>query len=463
MARPVVELKGYGYAYPGTEAPVLRKIDLRIGAGECHLLTGATGSGKTTLAQALKGTLGPGRQAGSIRLRTDAAGAAPTIGLVLQNPETQLFASCVGEEVAFALENRGVAPGEMAGKVRAALRAVGLDVPLEAPVPTLSMGQKYRVLIAAVLVMEPALLILDEPTAQLDARGLGELRRILEGLLRKGTALLLLEHRAQAFHGLVDCQWQLDGQGRLRPEVKAPAASSPHGQGAEPVGCPPSDQAGAVVRAENLAAGTGSGGALWLGASFALGAGQRVLVQGPNGAGKTTLLRLLAGMDAPCEGKLKVLGQKPSLKTLRGRIGFLFQNPQRQLFEDRVIDEVAFTLKRRGVSGEERRIRVEGTLRRCGILDLSHRSPHQLSFGQKHLVALASILVADPELLLLDDPFAGLDRHCRQAVWKALMDWRENSTKTVVWTSHHEGESPVTADVLLTVTGGKIACRPMRP
>jgi len=457
----VVELKGYGYAYPGTEDPILRDVDLRIGAGECHCLTGATGSGKTTLALALKGLLGAGTQTGGIRFAAASGGADPTVGLVLQNPETQLFATSVGEEVAFALENRGVAPEQMVAKVRVALQAVGLDVPLDARVSSLSMGQKYRVLIASVLVMEPGLLILDEPAAQLDSRGLDELRLVLHGLAREGTALLLCEHRSQAFQGLVDSYWHLDGHGRLQRGEADPLTPSPSAERAASRQRPALARAEAV-RSESLAAGAGFDTPLWAGASFALEAGQRILVQGPNGAGKTTLLRMLAGLDAPREGELRVLGRKPSLKTLRGRIGFLFQNPQRQLFEDRVIDEVAFALKRRGVSAEERRARVAAILEQCGILDLSQRSPHTLSFGQKHLVALASVLVSDPELLLLDDPFAGLDAHCRNAAWRALMDWRGHSTKTLVWTSHHTGDGPVTADVLLTVEGGRIACRLLR-
>ena len=457
-----MELQGYGYAYPGTEDPVLQGVNLSLCAGECHCLTGTTGSGKTTLVQALKGMLGVGRQSGKICFATDPDGAAPTVGLVLQNPETQLFASTVGEEVAFALENRGVDPGLMVGKVRAALGAVGLYVPLDAGISSLSMGQKYRVLVASVLVMEPALLILDEPAAQLDSSGLDELRQILARLAQGGTAILLCEHRAEAFDGLIDRHWHLDGHGRLQPgevEMATPLFGIVQSGRVVPL---PSGQAGAGVHAENLSAGACQDNPLWADANFAFGVGRRVLVQGPNGAGKSTLLRLLSGQAPPLGGELQVLGQKPSLKTLRGRVGFLFQNPQRQLFEDRVIDEVAFALRRHRVPKGERRARVEEVLGQCGIFDLAERSPHRLSFGQKHLVALASVLASDPELLLLDDPFAGLDGVCRQAAWGALMTWGEKPTKTLVWTTHHVGEDPMKADVLLTVEGGRIACTTTR-
>lgn len=454
----IVEVKGFGYAWPGALDWTLTGANLRIDAGECCCLTGATGSGKSTLALALKAMLPTGRQMGSIAFPSS---AAPRVGLVLQNPETQLFASTLGEEVAFALENRGVPPERMPIAVSAALHAVGLDKSLEASVSDFSMGQKYRVLLASVLVMQPELLILDEPAAQLDSSGLNELRKVLVNLTRQGTALLLCEHRPQAFNGLIDKCWRLDEDGKLHSE-DALALPCYGGEQCEPLSIPSPSATEVVVQAAGLVAGSDASQPLWRNASFVFTAGQRILVQGPNGAGKTTLLRLLAGLESPLSGEIKVFGRKPSLQALRGRLGFLFQNPQRQLFEDRVIDEVAFSLKRCGVAVDDRQSRAKEVLGQCGIADLAERSPHRLSFGQKHLVALASVLIGDPELLLLDDPFAGLDDRCRRAVWSALLACNEKSATTIVWTSHHDAEVPPATDVLLTVTGDQIVSRTVR-
>jgi len=451
----LLKLEEFSYAWPGSAGWTVNAASLQIAAGECCCLTGATGSGKSTLAQALKGMLPPGRTAGEIRL---AGGSSPGVGLVLQNPETQLFAATLGEEVAFALENRGIAPELMPARVEAALMSVGLDLALDTPVASLSMGQKYRVLLAAVLVMQPALLILDEPTAQLDRRGLEDLREIMTALVAQGTALLLCEHQPQAFNDLFDRRWHLEKNGQLRslePETSAPAVAEPKsdpirgsgGEGTE------------VVHAENLVAGNGFPQPLWGEANFSFTSGQRVLVRGPNGAGKSTLLRLLAGLEAPRSGVLKVFGRKPSLTLLRGRLGFLFQNPQRQLFEDRVIDEIGFVLKMRGLSREERDARAMALMTQCGLDQLAEHSPHKLSFGQKHLVAMASVLIGDPELLLLDDPFAGLDQECRRQIWEMLMLWQEESKATVVWSSHHDSPEQEWVDLLLTLDGGRIVSR----
>lgn len=449
----LLEINDFGYAWPGAASWTIKDLGLKIGAGERCCLTGPTGSGKSTLALALKGVLPVGRQVGEILYR---AGGVK-VGLVLQNPETQLFAKTLAEEVAFALENRGVSPDLMPEKVGAALVAVGLDKQGDTPVATLSMGQKYRALLASVLVMQPDLLILDEPAAQLDARGLDELRKVLVRLSQQGTALLLCEHRPQAFEGLIDRYWNLSNEGRLQ----CLEDHHRHYDEPEPVEFLPtsSHDTEEVVYAAGLTVGSHAAAPLWSDASFSFKAGQRILVQGPNGAGKSTLLRLLAGMDDPLDGEIRVFGRKPSLKGLRGRLGFMFQNPRRQLFEDRVIDEVAFSLKRQGLAAAECQSRAFGVLTECGIADLAECSPHKLSYGQKHLVALASVLIGDPKMLLLDDPFAGLDAECRQAVWKTLQSRNEKSATTIIWTSHHDTEYALAADVLLTLKGGKIACR----
>lgn len=445
----VVEVNGFGYAWPGGTGWTLRQLSLRINAGECCCLTGPTGSGKSTLALALKGMLPPGAREGEIAF----SDPATKVGLVLQNPETQLFAATLAEEVAFALENRGVAPERMGKMVSRALKDVGLNRALGTPVATLSMGQKYRALIASVLVMRPDLLILDEPSAQLDGRGLAELHKVLAELLRKGTAILLCEHQPRHFAGLIKRCWTLDAAGRIRRGGAATDDLKSRRSGARTGPVFPGE---AVVRAESLTAGESAESPLWSAATFTIGAGQRVLVRGANGSGKSTLLRLLAGMAKPLDGRLRVLGRRPSLRGLQGELGFMFQNPQRQLFEERVIDEVGFMLKRRGGAPEECRNAALAMLERCGIADLAEQSPHRLSYGQKQMVLLASVLAARPRIVLLDDPFAGLDGSCRQRIRDRVLDWSVESGGAVIWTSHHDEEVEQAVDLCLRIRDGRI-------
>jgi len=451
MNSPLVELRSFSFTYAGARQATLRNVSLLLRSGECHCLTGATGSGKSTLALALKGLLPHGSRSGYLQLPAAAESGRAGVGLVMQNPETQLFADNIGEEVAFGLENLAVPAADMASRVRAALQAVGLDRPLSDPVVPLSMGEKYRLLLAATLVMRPQLLILDEPAAQLDRAGLRDLQQVLAGLKQAGIAILICEHRPSFLLDLIDHFWRLDEQGRLRPGLHTQETEN------QPFVDDKSRLPGeaVVINASGLASRRGMAGEIWKDASFQVRRGERVLVQGSNGAGKSTLLHLLAGLQPPLRGNLAVLGRKPSLAGLRGRLACLLQNPQKQLFEDSVAAEVGFVLRRAGESRTELAEKVSVLLENCGLQHLADASPHKLSFGQKHLVALASVLASGPELLLLDDPFAGLDDASLKRAWALLLEQNSQGT-TLVWTSHHADEICPCPHAVLRVEGGTI-------
>lgn len=447
-----MRLKDFSFTYPEVDRPVLNRLNLAIESGSCYCLTGPTGSGKTTLALALKGLLSDGHYTGSIEMPVQPADNAMAVGMVLQDPEVQLLTSTVGAEVAFGLENLCVPPAEMAPRVTAALQAVGLDKPLDHPVDKLSMGQKYRLLIAGLLVMEPRLLILDEPGAQLDPDGLELLRASLQQLKDRGVAVLLCEHRPEALLSEIDTFWQLDGNGSLSegrwrsPEsapCKAPSATA--GGGTE-----------TLLQVEGLAFQGLDGQPVWSDVSFAVDEGRRYAVTGLNGTGKTTLLRCLAGFLSPQAGDVRILGGAPNAVRLRGRVGCLFQNPQKQIFEHTVQAEVAFPLKRFGLAGPEVKERVAEALSACGIQDLAEQSPHKLSYGQKHLVALASVLAPRPELLLLDDPLAGLDDRNSRSVMELLVHYNRQHGTTLLWTSHDPAAWSGWADQVLHLQGGRL-------
>lgn len=446
---PLLVMKGFSYAYPEYQAWALKDIHLSIGPGECHCVTGATGSGKSSLALAIASLLPEGRQQGDLFLASvEPAEAGLPVGLVLQNPDPQLLAASVGEEVAFGLENLGFPPESMPNRVQQALQQVGLARPFEFPAAKLSMGQKYRLLIAACLVLRPALLVLDEPVGQLDPEGISDLVAVIEKLKRNGVGWLILEHQPESFANLIDRHWRMDagtlGPGCFAPpfpEAKIPARS-------------PTRRSPPVVKVQDLTIADTEARPDWQGVSLEIHAGERVVLGAANGAGKTTFLRALAGFISPQQGEVRIFGERPEPGRLRGRLGLLFQNPQRQLFENTVQEEVAFSLKRIAMAESRMAEMIETILARCGILELAHTSPHKLSFGQRHLVALASILAPSPELLLLDDPFAGLDRLRTSAMAELLAGVCDELGTALLWTSHDTRELPLWAHRVIGIEGG---------
>jgi energy-coupling factor transport system ATP-binding protein len=453
MPSSLIKISEFSYAYPGAGDFVLKNIDMDINAGECHCIVGPTGSGKSTLFLALKRLLPPGRQCGDISPHMNPTHGA-NIGIVLQNPETQLLGTTVGNEAAFGLENLCVPTAEMEKTVKAALAAVGLDLPLDFPVSRLSMGQKYRLIMASVLAMSPSLVLLDEPGAQLDWGGIQKLKKIIFQLKGRGVGFSICEHRPDLFSDVIDVYWELNANGQLRRMDQMPLqASFPTPSNHRDL----SQMSENILWAENLSSGVVE--PVWSSATFDVRLGQRAGIYGDNGSGKTTLLRCIAGFLPPLNGKISVFGDSPAPQKLRGRMGCLFQNPQKQLFENTVFDEVSFPLKRMGIPLPDIHAAVDALLTRMGIQNLSRMSPHKLSFGQKHLVVLASALIFSPRLLILDDPFAGLDRLWRQKMLSVMSDISENSKTTWIWTGHLADEFYEWADLKFYVQGGKIVAR----
>jgi energy-coupling factor transport system ATP-binding protein len=452
----IICIKDYSYAYPGADDFILRNVDLEIGPGECHCISGPTGSGKTTLALAMKGLLPQGKQKGEVASPVWGQGGVPRIGLVLQNPEVQVLRSTIGAEVAFGLENLCVDSDLMSGMVTESLTDLGLEEPLNGKTGALSMGQKYRLIVASHLVMGPHLLILDEPAGQLDPDGLKRLLDIILKLKHEGVSFLLCENRPESFCEAVDFFWNLEMDGTVR----TCSGSSTINENAEPFSSMknvPSGTNEEVVSVSNLALNSGTGSTIWSSVSFSILRGQRVLIDGMNGSGKTSLLRCLLGFIKPLQGEVRILGEKPVPGNLQGKIGYLFQNPQRQIFETTVFDEIAFPLKRLGKNGNDLADKVMETLSLCSIESLAGLSPHRLSYGQKHLVALACAIAHKPQLLILDDPLAGLDRKRCRIIRELLFYLNEEQGTTIIWTSHEPGAMREWAHMALNVGGGRIA------
>jgi energy-coupling factor transport system ATP-binding protein len=363
-------------------------VSLQVFPGQAVLITGPSGCGKSTFLRALAGFLPEGGDTTWVGQVEPNHSESNRPVLVLQDPESQLLCSTVEEEVGFGPHNLSIAKTEIALRVDDAIERAGIGHLRQRSVEALSCGEKYRVVLSAALAMRPSLLLLDEPFSQLDAAGREQLRTCIERQKAAGHTVIVTAHEwprhDELWNSRVDlCVASL--------ETALPRCSR-------------------RWRAEHSAlrvSGLSSGPLQSI--SLDLKAGSTTLVMGDNGAGKSTLLRCLAG-SIEHSGAIELDGTTLVRRdALIGRIGYLPQNSDLLLFEDTVERELAFGLSR-VLSADERRARVAETLTAFGLEDSVVRQPLCLSHGERHRVALASLVAARPLVLLLDEPFTGLDR-----------------------------------------------------
>lgn len=459
MNTVLLTMDNLSYTYPDAAEPALANISFTVGTGECLCLTGVSGCGKSTLLLAITGLLHGGMRSGEIRLAGgDSTDDTMPIGLVFQNADAQILCTTVAEEVAFGPENLCVPPLEIAGRVERSLRQVGLAGCADRNVERFSAGQKQRLAIASILAMEPALLLLDEPTSQLDLPGKEALAELLAGLKAKGHTLIIAEHDPRPLAAIID-QYLVMAKGQpissspTFTDLDAPAS-------ALPCRINVAAKMSAVATVEELFLSYPETGAALHGVNLRLLAGERVHLYGRNGAGKSTLLRCLAGLEQPDSGTVSLAGiGKPRPERLSGKVGVLFQNPVRQLFAESVAAEVAFTLQRLGYRPTEVDRLVAEALAVCGITHLAERAPLTLSFGEQHRVALAAVMAPRPGLLLLDEPFAGLDWPQRLSLLAILAALPERYGTTVLIASHDGLPDSQWPDRTLQLAGGKLVER----
>ena len=419
--------------YPGADRPAASSIDLDVEPGRVLLVVGPSGSGKSTLALTVAGLIPgqiPAGVEGSLTLDGDDAATlgpivvAARVGLVLQDPGTQLVMERVEDDVAFGLENRAWPRVGMRGRVPEVLAEVGLAGTERARSRRLSGGQQQRLALAGALAPRPGLLVLDEPTANLDPEGAAALLATLAAIRRARTAtVVLIEHQVDLAWPLADVVLALDGAGRpidvgapadvLARSAEAMRAAGIWLPGEESVDQRPTPETprigDTVIHADGLRFGYERAEPVVRDVTFDAAAGERIALVGPNGSGKSTLGRLLVGLLRPDHGRVELAGDDPSrmpAARLARHAGYVFQEPERQFLAQTLAEEIGIGL----TAGEKERVDDLMTRLRLPLEEFGARSPYRLSGGEQRRLSLACILIRRPEVLVLDEPTFGQDR-----------------------------------------------------
>ena len=469
--KPIISFRNFSFQYRAQKRPTLTDINLEIYPGERVLIAGPSGSGKSTLAGCINGLnpfSNPGKCTGT--LTVDGVDAPHSsifelsahVGTVLQDPDGQFIGLTVGEDIAFALENSCTPQDEMHAITRHAAELVGIENHLGYAPHELSGGQKQRVSLAGVMVDQVKILLFDEPLANLDpATGKQAIELIDEIQKKTDTTVLIIEHR------LEDVLWRnvdrivLVNGGTiladLRPDELLSGSLLAENGIREPLYVTALRYAGVditpdkhpahvdslvlddtdtqklrdwftarprpaaqperelLLEVKGLSFGYQKGQQTLRDVSFSIGKGEMVSIVGRNGAGKSTLSKLICGFETPDAGEIFLNGKPLAEENIRRRaqhIGYVMQNPNQMISKTMIYEEVALGLQRSGLTEEQIREKVEATLRVCGLYPFRNWPISALSFGQKKRVTIASVLVLDPELILLDEPTAGQDfRH----------------------------------------------------
>ena len=465
---PVISFENFGFQYTAQAEPTLYNINLKIHKGEKILIAGPSGCGKSTLAHCINGLVPnsyPGKATGSLTvagkdaLKLGLFGLSKIVGTVLQDSDGQFIGLTVAEDIAFALENDCIPTEEMHEQVQKVAQLVDVERVLHHAPHEISGGQKQRVGLGGVMVGQVDVLLFDEPLANLDpATGKQAIALIDEIQKRTGCAVIIIEHRLEdVLYRPVD-RVVVMGDGRIlydgNPDVLLSGNLLQKNGIREPLYVTALKYAGIDIRpdmrpsylpelklsreqkelvqnwfntqpapevelecpllfqAKHLDFTYDGGHHALRDISIAIRKGEMVSIVGTNGAGKSTFSKVVCGFETPQNGTMDFDGMDLSTLSIKERadhIGYVMQNPNQMISKTQIFDEVALGLRNRGISEEEIRPRVEQTLKICGLYPFRNWPVSALSYGQKKRVTIASILVLNPEMVILDEPTAGQD------------------------------------------------------
>ncbi|WP_291650459.1 ABC transporter ATP-binding protein [Clostridium sp.] len=467
MKKPVIEFNNFTFQYRAQAKPTLNNINLTIYEGEKILIVGPSGSGKSTISSCINGLI-PFSYKGEISGRLKVKGKetsemsifelSNSVGTVLQDPDSQFIGLTVGEDIAFKLENDCIPQDEMKKKVEIVSEIVGIDKHLEAAPYSLSGGQKQRVTLAGVMVGDVDILLFDEPLASLDpATGKSAIELIDKIQQETNKTIVIIEHRLEdVLHCSVDRIIVVDNgeiAADITPEELLSSNILSETGIREPLyitalkyaGCKVTPEINpqhidtlnlntcseklkewydetvdkginidseTILELKDIKFGYEEKQEILKGVSFNINKGEMVSIVGRNGAGKSTISKLICGFYKPTEGQILFNGRdlvNDTIKERADKIGIVMQNPNQMISKTMIFDEVALGLRVRGISEKEIKERVIDTLKICGLYEFRNWPISALSFGQKKRVTIASILVLNPEVIILDEPTAGQD------------------------------------------------------
>ncbi len=502
----MITFEGVTYSYPEAPAPILKDLSLRIREGEFVLVVGTSGAGKSTLLRCLNGLVPHfygGTISGTIRVqgrdpvRSQPREMSAAVGFVFQDPETQFVVDTVEAELAFAMENYALPQATMRKRVEEVLDQLSIAHLRDRRINTLSGGEKQRVAIASVLTLEPQVLVLDEPTSQLDPQAAEEVLTALQKLNADlGLTIVLSEHRLERVVQYADRILYLPGAGRplvdgspqevlgqidlLPPliqlgkalqweplpltikDARRRALQLPLHPAPAPAPAIPATAAADIVVDDLWYAYNGH--AALKGVGLEIAQGEFVAIMGRNGSGKTTLLKHLVGLLQPKRGSVRVRNldtRHVPLEEIITVVGYVPQNPNALLFAETVEEELAFTRANHNL-GSQRQVQQAGSeypdlplLRALDIAQYAGRYPRDLSVGERQRVALAAILAGEPQIILLDEPTRGVDYAQKRALVRYLHSERDKG-RTVVLSTHDVELAAECVDRVIILGDGEI-------
>lgn len=493
-----VELHDIRFTYDSGATWALDGVNLTVRQGERVCLAGPNGSGKSTLSRIIAGLAAP--DAGHVTLLGnnvfDESGAHADayrsarhgIGAVFQHPEDQIVTTITEDDVAFGPENLAIAHDDIDMRIAMSLDAVDMSEQREADPTRISGGQQQRVAIAGMLAMNPEILVLDEPTAMLDPQGRADIMHILDELQQRGTTIILVTHHRDEFAN-ADRIIRLDS-GRIVQSAHSDTASIPEmdesdtAREGNPIaksnianGASKPASAVPIIEIRNLTYQYPNSNKPVLDKlSITINAGETVAITGHNGAGKTTLARLLCALDQPQSGNITIntipvarqrtngnmqSPKRADREKLHATIGYVMQHPERQLFAETVAEDIAYGPRNQHLDETQVSERVNQAMTLLHIEHLADRSPFDLSGGQQRLAAIAGVIACQPQILIMDEPTAGLDEAATTRVHDLIQTLHAQGV-TVLIISHSQTEIDVLADRVIALDrrqNGNVATR----